>query len=155
ARRSRPAGDVGHLRPRAAVRPAHADPRLVGRRPRSRRRLPEARRLRARRPARPGRDGHEADRARRRPTGLRGYEGVRGHPFGGDPVKFPPPVAELIGVEVEDIGAGESLMTMVAGERHSNPMGTIHGGILCDLADAAMGVAFFSTLDPGESFTTL
>ncbi len=44
---------------------------------------------------------------------------------------------------------------MVAEERHSNPMGTIHGGILCDLADAAMGVAFFSTLEPGESFTTL
>ena len=44
---------------------------------------------------------------------------------------------------------------MVAEERHSNPMGTIHGGILCDLADAAMGVALFSTLEPGESFTTL
>jgi uncharacterized protein (TIGR00369 family) len=70
-------------------------------------------------------------------------------------VKFPPPVAELIGVEVEEIGAGESVVTMVAEERHSNPMGTIHGGILCDLADAAMGVAFFSTLEPSESFTTL
>jgi uncharacterized protein (TIGR00369 family) len=44
---------------------------------------------------------------------------------------------------------------MVAEERHSNPMGTIHGGILCDLADAAMGMAYFSTLEPGESFTTL
>ncbi len=70
-------------------------------------------------------------------------------------MKFPPPVAELIGVEVEEIGGGESVVTMVAEERHSNPMGTIHGGILCDLADAAMGVAFFSTLEPGESFTTL
>jgi uncharacterized protein (TIGR00369 family) len=70
-------------------------------------------------------------------------------------VKFPPPFAELIGVEVEGIGGGEAVMTLVAEERHSNPMGTIHGGILCDLADAAMGVAFFSTLEPGESFTTL
>jgi uncharacterized protein (TIGR00369 family) len=34
-------------------------------------------------------------------------------------------------------------------------MGTLHGGILCDLADAAMGVAFASTLSAGESFTTL
>jgi uncharacterized protein (TIGR00369 family) len=40
-------------------------------------------------------------------------------------------------------------------ERHANPMGTVHGGILCDLADAAMGSAYFSTLDEGESFTTL
>ena len=70
-------------------------------------------------------------------------------------MKFPPPVAELICFAVEEIGASESVMTMVAEERHSNPMGTIHGGILCDLADAAMGVAFFSTLEPGESFTTL
>jgi uncharacterized protein (TIGR00369 family) len=70
-------------------------------------------------------------------------------------VKFPPPVAELIGVEVIWIENGESELTMVAEERHSNPMGTIHGGILCDLADAAMGTAWFSTLEPGESFTTL
>jgi uncharacterized protein (TIGR00369 family) len=34
-------------------------------------------------------------------------------------------------------------------------MGTLHGGILCDLADAAMGMAFVSTLANDESFTTL
>jgi len=34
-------------------------------------------------------------------------------------------------------------------------MGTLHGGILCDIADAAMGIAFASTLGPGESFTTI
>ncbi len=34
-------------------------------------------------------------------------------------------------------------------------MGTLYGGILCDLADAAMGIAYASTLEDGESFTTL
>ena len=34
-------------------------------------------------------------------------------------------------------------------------MGTLHGGILCDLSDAAMGMAFASTLAPEESFTTV
>ena len=34
-------------------------------------------------------------------------------------------------------------------------MGTVHGGIICDLADAAMGTAYFSTVEEGESFTTL
>jgi len=34
-------------------------------------------------------------------------------------------------------------------------MGTLHGGILCDIADAAMGMAFASTLGPKESFTTV
>ena len=70
-------------------------------------------------------------------------------------MKLPPPVAELIGMEVERAEGGETLMTLVAEERHSNPMGTLHGGILCDLADAAMGMAYYSTLEPGESFTTL
>ena len=70
-------------------------------------------------------------------------------------MRLPPPVAELIGMDVERAEAGETLMTLVAEERHSNPMGTLHGGILCDLADAAMGMAYHSLLEPGESFTTL
>jgi uncharacterized protein (TIGR00369 family) len=70
-------------------------------------------------------------------------------------VRLPPPVADLLGVELVEAGGGRCTMRMEAGEQHSNPMGTIHGGILCDIADAAMGMAFFSTLDDGESFTTL
>jgi len=34
-------------------------------------------------------------------------------------------------------------------------MGKLHGGILCDIADAAMGMAFASTLAPEEPFTTV
>ena len=34
-------------------------------------------------------------------------------------------------------------------------MGTLHGGILCDIADAAMGIAYSANLEEGESFTTL
>ena len=70
-------------------------------------------------------------------------------------MRFPPPVARLIGFEVERAENGESVGSLTADERHSNPMGTIHGGILCDLADAAMGMAFVSTLAPNESFTTM
>jgi len=32
-------------------------------------------------------------------------------------------------------------------------MGTLHGGILCDIGDAAMGMTFASTLAPDESLT--
>ena len=70
-------------------------------------------------------------------------------------MKIPPPVAELIGFEVVEAGMGECTMRLEAQERHQNPMGTLHGGILCDIADGAMGMAFFSTLEPGETFTTL
>lgn len=70
-------------------------------------------------------------------------------------MKVPPPVAELVGIDFVRAADGECVMEMEVGERHANPMGTVHGGILCDLADAAMGMAFFSTLGDGESFTTL
>ena len=66
-----------------------------------------------------------------------------------------PPVARLIGFELTEIGEGRATVTLQAEERHSNPMGTLHGGILCDIADAAMGIAYASTLGEGESFTTL
>jgi uncharacterized protein (TIGR00369 family) len=65
------------------------------------------------------------------------------------------PVARLIGFEAQDIADGRAVVTLVAGQQHANPMGTLHGGILCDIADAAMGMAFASTLVPGESFTTI
>ena len=65
------------------------------------------------------------------------------------------PVARLIGFKAEQIGDGRAVATLAAGPQHANPMGTLHGGILCDIADAAMGLAFASTLAAGESFTTI
>ena len=65
------------------------------------------------------------------------------------------PVARLIGFEAKDIADGRATVVLAAGPQHANPMGTLHGGILCDIADAAMGMAFASTLAPEESFTTV
>jgi uncharacterized protein (TIGR00369 family) len=70
-------------------------------------------------------------------------------------LKVPPPVAELLGIEFVGLEDGVCTMKLEADERHSNPMGTIHGGVIGDVADAAMGMAYFSQLEPGESFTTL
>ena len=69
--------------------------------------------------------------------------------------KVPPPIAELIGFTMVSMGAGQAVIEFEATERHANPMGTLHGGVLCDIADAAMGMAYASTLDEGETFTTL
>jgi uncharacterized protein (TIGR00369 family) len=65
------------------------------------------------------------------------------------------PIARLIGFEAKEIGDGRAVVTLAAGPQHANPMGTLHGGVLCDIADAAMGMAFASTLAPEESFTTV
>lgn len=68
----------------------------------------------------------------------------------------PPPIARLIGFELADVGEGFATFTMTGDPaRHANPMGTMHGGVLVDLGDAAMGFAMASTLDQGESFTTV
>jgi uncharacterized protein (TIGR00369 family) len=67
----------------------------------------------------------------------------------------PAPVAKLIGFKLIDVKPGEAVFELQATKTHANPMGTLHGGILCDIADAAMGVAYASNLVEGESFTTL
>ncbi len=65
------------------------------------------------------------------------------------------PVAALIGFRPTAIDRGKAVFQLEAGPQHANPMGTLHGGIVCDVADAAMGTAYASTLGEGESFTTL
>ncbi|MFL5576861.1 MAG: PaaI family thioesterase [Gemmatimonadaceae bacterium] len=68
----------------------------------------------------------------------------------------PPPIARTLGFALESVERGRATFRMETDPaRHGNPMGTVHGGVLCDLADAAMGMAFASTLEEGESFTTV
>ena len=67
----------------------------------------------------------------------------------------PPPVAGLIGFTMVSAEPGRVVMEREVRPQHANPMGTVHGGILCDLADAAMGMAYASSLDEGETFTSL
>lgn len=81
---------------------------------------------------------------------------LAGEDVPGFPMKLPPPVAALIGFEAVSVEAGRAVFRMETSvEKHANPMGTVHGGILCDIADAAMGMACASLLEAGESFTTL
>ena len=67
----------------------------------------------------------------------------------------PPPIADLIGFTLSDVEPGRAVVELEAGQRHASPMGTVHGGVLCDIADAAMGIAYAAGLGEGETFTTL
>lgn len=67
----------------------------------------------------------------------------------------PAPVAELVGFRLTALEGGVACVEMEVGRRHHNPMGVVHGGIFCDLADAAMGVAFAAVMDDGETFSTV
>lgn len=66
-----------------------------------------------------------------------------------------PNIAKTLGFTMTDIAPGRSTMEIEVDERFANPMGTLHGGVLCDIADAAMGMAYASELERGETFTTL
>jgi uncharacterized protein (TIGR00369 family) len=66
-----------------------------------------------------------------------------------------PPIAKLVGFQLTVFEPGRAVFELEAGPQHANPMGTLHGGILCDVADAAMGTAVATTLQDGETFTTL
>ena len=67
----------------------------------------------------------------------------------------PPPVGRLLGFVLKAIEPGRAVFEMHVDQRHHNPMGTLHGGVYCDLADAAMGYAYAATLGDGETFTTV
>jgi len=68
----------------------------------------------------------------------------------------PPPIATLLGFRPTSLEAGRAVFEMDTDPTtQANPMGTLHGGVLVDLGDAAMGFAMASTLGSEESFTTI
>src|SRR4029453_18822200 len=66
-----------------------------------------------------------------------------------------PAAATLIGMRLESFAAGGAPVVPHATAAHANPMGTVQGGILAAMADAAMGWAFMTNLGENESYTTL
>lgn len=60
-----------------------------------------------------------------------------------------------MGFRVTAIEPGEAVIEMQAGPEHANPNGVLHGGVLCTIADSAMGIAHATTLGEGEAATTL
>ncbi len=65
------------------------------------------------------------------------------------------PAASLLGIRLVEWEGGKAVIEFDAEARHANPVGTLHGGVLCDIADAAMGTAFASTLVGDEAFTNV
>ncbi|MEM8964574.1 MAG: PaaI family thioesterase, partial [Acidobacteriota bacterium] len=61
----------------------------------------------------------------------------------------------LIGFSLVEVEPDRAVMRLEVDDRHTSPLGTLHGGILCDIADGAMGCAWATRLAEGESYTTL
>jgi uncharacterized protein (TIGR00369 family) len=77
-------------------------------------------------------------------------------PDANSPIRLPPPIAITLPFRISHAEPGACTVEMTTDpDTQANPMGTIHGGVLCTIADAAMGVAHWSGLAEGESFTSV
>ena len=65
------------------------------------------------------------------------------------------PIMSTLGMHLLHFGEGTAVVSIDVGRKFHNPMGTLHGGIMTDLADACMGIATITTLGDEESFSTL
>lgn len=67
-------------------------------------------------------------------------------------ILLPPPIRSLVGFRFTTLDTVELDADPAV---HANPMGTVHGGILCTIADAAIGMTHWASLQEGESFTSI
>src|ERR1700682_293080 len=66
----------------------------------------------------------------------------------------PPPYLRLLNMRFVAVADGSATFEVPATSQLYNPNNVVHGGAITSLADSAMGFAVFSTLAPGERFTT-
>jgi uncharacterized protein (TIGR00369 family) len=67
----------------------------------------------------------------------------------------PPPIALLLGFDIEEVEEGRVVFSAETGEHQYNPIGVVHGGLAATLLDSAMGCAVHSMLPRGRGYTTL
>jgi uncharacterized protein (TIGR00369 family) len=67
----------------------------------------------------------------------------------------PPPVAMLLGMNVTSVENGEVVFTLAPHPSHYNPLGVVHGGMLCTVLDTVAACAGHSTLEAGWGYTSI
>lgn len=67
----------------------------------------------------------------------------------------PPPMAALMQFEVVSAEPGEVVFTCQPDESSYNPIGAVHGGLVCTLLDSAVALALHSTLPAGKGYTSV
>jgi len=76
-------------------------------------------------------------------------------PEGFTPISRTSPFTDLIGPIYQKTDESGLIIGLVAEEKHCNGRGMLHGGVICTLADIAMGYsAAFSTVPPTSLVTT-
>ncbi|WP_327421468.1 PaaI family thioesterase [Streptomyces sp. NBC_01527] len=66
-----------------------------------------------------------------------------------------PPIAATLDFTLDEAEHGRVVFSLVPGEEHYNPIGSVHGGVYATLLDSAAGCAVQSTLPQGMGYTSL
>ena len=66
-----------------------------------------------------------------------------------------PPIAGLMQLELVEVDPGRAVFTCVPDESAYNPIGAIHGGLICTLLDSVTGCAVHTTLPQGKGYTSV
>lgn len=72
-----------------------------------------------------------------------------------DGVLPPPPIASLMDMTLVEAAPGTATFVCEPGESHYNPIGTVHGGLVCTLLDSVLGCAVQTTLPQGQGYTSI
>jgi uncharacterized protein (TIGR00369 family) len=67
----------------------------------------------------------------------------------------PPPIALLFGMRMVEIEPGRVVFECELDESVYNPIGMVHGGLACTLADTVIGCAVHTTLEAGVAYTSI
>lgn len=66
-----------------------------------------------------------------------------------------PPIGETMGYTLRHVEEGRAVFRGAASFKHTNPMGTVHGGWYGTLLDSAMACAVMTRVAKGSVYTTL
>ncbi len=67
----------------------------------------------------------------------------------------PPPIAGLMDFTMASVEPGRVVFTCQPDESAYNPIGAVHGGLICTLLDSVAGCALHSTLPQGKGYTSI
>jgi uncharacterized protein (TIGR00369 family) len=67
----------------------------------------------------------------------------------------PPPIAALTQCDIVAAEHGRVVFTCRPDESVYNPIGAVHGGLVCTLLDSVLGCALHSTLPQGKGYTSV
>jgi uncharacterized protein (TIGR00369 family) len=85
----------------------------------------------------------------------RGLSGIEFFQAMIDEELSPPPITALFGMRMESAKVGEVVFACTPHASALNPMGGIHGGLVCTLLDSVLGCAAHTTLPAATLYTSI